>query len=262
VHAGQTHRDGDYKKVVERGLAALTSRAQATAGGSSYHERGATMYGHGLATLALCETYARTNDDRLKAPAQAAVNFTINAQDPVGGGWRYNPRQAGDTSVTGWQLTGLQIATTAGLRVPENALRAADNFLNSVQSDGGARYGYSGPGQGQATTAIGLLGRLQLGHKADEPAIVRGLEYLVRGGPSTENWYYNLYATKFMRAAQGDQWQAWRVKMRTELLAGQEKNGHPAGSFTVTDSYGTQGGRLYCTCLCTLIYADVQDEAK
>ena len=72
------------------------------------------MYAHAIATLALCEAYGQTRDSKLKEPAQRAVNFILAAQDPKGGGWRYSPRQPGDTTVTGWQLMSLKSAKTAG----------------------------------------------------------------------------------------------------------------------------------------------------
>ncbi len=39
------------------------------------------------------------------------------AQDPIGGGWRYEPHQPGDTSVTGWQLMALKSGQMAYLTV-------------------------------------------------------------------------------------------------------------------------------------------------
>ena len=64
------------------------------------------MYCQGIASLALCELYAMTKDRMLKEPAQKALLFIVNSQDQEGGGWRYRPRQSGDTSVLGWQING------------------------------------------------------------------------------------------------------------------------------------------------------------
>ena len=50
------------------------------------------MYDHGLAAIALCECYGMSNDPALRPHAQAALNFIVDAQDPKGGGWRYEPR--------------------------------------------------------------------------------------------------------------------------------------------------------------------------
>src|SRR5206468_9448209 len=101
--AGQTHQQGEYKQVVERGLYYLTSAMRVR------HENGMTvgdlaqtggnMYSHGLAAITLCEAYAMTHDRKLMQPAQLSLNHIMAAQDPIGGGWRYIPRQPGDTSV-------------------------------------------------------------------------------------------------------------------------------------------------------------------
>ena len=76
------------------------------------------MYSHGLAAITLCEAYAMTHDRKLMGPAQLSLNHIVYAQDPIGGGWRYAPRQPGDTSVVGWQLMALKSGHMAYLAVP------------------------------------------------------------------------------------------------------------------------------------------------
>ena len=66
------------------------------------------MYSHGLATIALCEAYGLSGDKQAGVAAQRAVNFILTAQNPNDGGWRYNPKDPGDTSVVGWQLMALK----------------------------------------------------------------------------------------------------------------------------------------------------------
>ena len=58
----------------------------------------------------------------------------------------------------------------AYLTVDPDTIQGAIKFLDSVQAESGAKYGYTGPGAGQATTAIGLLCRMYLGWKKDNPA--------------------------------------------------------------------------------------------
>ena len=52
---------------------------------------GADMYDQGLATIVLCEAFAMTQDENLRGPAQACLNFVVAAQDPFRGGWWYQP---------------------------------------------------------------------------------------------------------------------------------------------------------------------------
>jgi hypothetical protein len=212
------------------------------------------MYSHGLAAIVLCEAYAMTQDRGLMQPAQLGINHIVYAQDPVGGGWRYQPRTPGDTSVVGWQLMALKSGHMAYLNVPKETVAGAIKFLDSVQSESGAKYGYTGPGGGQATTACGLLCRMYLGWKKDHPGIERGVEYLSGLGPSKGNMYYNYYATQVMRHYEGEKWDKWNVEMRDFLVNSQDKNAHQTGSWFMNGDHGsTHGGRIYCTSMSTMI---------
>jgi hypothetical protein len=202
-----------------------------------------------------------THDKFLHGPAQSVVNFISEAQDPVGGGWRYMPRQPGDTSVVGWQLMALKSAQMAYLRVPPGVMRKAGYFLDRVQSDRGAVYGYQAPERGRpATTAIGLLCRIYLGWKHEEPPLVRGISVLSTLGPSIEhsrlqnNMYYNYYATQVLHHYGGEDWKRWNNVMRDYLIETQSTDGHEAGSwFFAGSDHGTgAGGRLYCTALAAM----------
>jgi hypothetical protein len=213
------------------------------------------MYSHGLATIAVCEACALTKDRTLLKPAQAAVNFIAYAQDPVGGGWRYSPRTPGDTSVMAWQLAALRAAHSGYLQVPPQTLQNAGKFLDSVQADNGAAYGYTSPGNGSATTAIGLLSRMELGWQPDHEALVRGVKTLAQRGPSRSNLYYNYYANQVLIRRQDDAWKHWNTELRDDLIARQSQEGHAKGSWHLAPGdHGTErGGRLYTTALATLI---------
>ena len=251
--AGQTHMEGDYKLKVKAGLRFLLANGKVKSNTLSFHEPGGSMYSHGLASIALCEAYAMTHDKDLLAPAQMALNFIVYAQDPVGGGWRYSPRQAGDTSAVGWQLMALKSGHMAYLKVPPQTVKNAMKFLDTVQSDSGAKYGYTTSGSGQSTTAVGLLCRMYLGWKHDEPALGRGTDFLAKTGPSLNNMYYSYYATQVMRHYEGDKWKEWNEKMRDPLISAQSKTGHETGSWHMTGGHASKAGRLYSTSMATMI---------
>ncbi|HND53566.1 MAG TPA: terpene cyclase/mutase family protein [Pirellulaceae bacterium] len=252
--AGQTHKEGPYKENVRRGLYFLMQSMKPQNGGGSLID-GGNMYSHGICSIVLCEAYAMTHDRELMAPAQASINFIVYAQDPVGGGWRYSPRQPGDTSAVGWQLMALKSAHMAYLNVPPATVAGAVKFLDSVQADSGSKYGYTGPGAGQATTSVGLLSRMYLGWKKDNPSLQRGVQYLAATKPSRNNMYYNYYATQVMRHNEGEEWQNWNKEMRDWLVDAQGKQGHEKGSWMMKggDHGADVGGRLYCTSMATMI---------
>ena len=252
--AGQTHKEGEYKETVKKGLAFLMRRMKVQGGRGSLSEPGGTMYSHGVCSIVLCEACAMTHDKGLMAPAQMSINHIGYAQDPVGGGWRYQDKQAGDTSAVGWQLMALKSAHMAYLQVPPGVVQKASKFLDSTQTESGAKYGYTGPGSGAATTAVGLLSRMYLGWKKDNGALTRGVAFLDSQGPSHSNMYFNYYATQIMRHYEGDTWKKWNPKMRDWLVSTQSKEGHSTGSWYVGGDHGSgRGGRLYTTSMATMI---------
>jgi len=255
--SGQTHKESKkYKATINNGLMFLVNRMRLGPRGGALNEPGGNMYSHGIATIAICEAYAMTNDRNLLLPAKAALNFIASSQDPKGGGWRYQPREKGDTSVLGWELMALKSGYMANLGVPRTFSKKASLFLDSVQSDGGSLYGYQAPDTGtDATVAIGLLSRMYLGWKKDNPALQRGVHWLSKRGPSAGNMYYNYYATQVMRHWEGEEWKIWNQQMRDQLIHSQAKQGHEEGSwFTGNGDIGAApGGRVYCTAMATMI---------
>jgi hypothetical protein len=248
--AGQTHMEGVYKDNVRAGLMYLTNHQKSDGALNS----GGSMYSHGLASIALCEAYAMTQDRGLMGPAQASINFIAYAQDRVGGGWRYKPHEPGDTSVVGWQLMALKSGHMGYLAVRPETIKGTTRFLDYVQTDSGAFYGYKDPGRGQATTAVGLLCRMYTGWDRQHPALDRGVQYLAKTGPSKTNMYYNYYATQVMRHYEGEEWETWNTPMRDWLVAEQERKGHEAGSWYIQgDNHGQRAGRLYSTSMATMI---------
>jgi hypothetical protein len=251
---GYTHREGKFKAIVENGIAYLAALS-AEGNGKVYREAG-TMYSQGLAGIALSECYAMTQDSRLAGPTQAALTFIMQAQDPAGGGWRYSPRQPGDTSAVGWQIIALKSGNMANLNVNPLTVKKAVAFLNSVESQKGARYGYTDNSRfSPGLTAVGLLCRMYLGWKKDNPALRDGVAYLARTGP-TPDLYYDYYATQIMHHMEGDVWIAWNTKMKSLLLKTQSTKDHEVGSWYdgVDGGHGADAaGRLYCTALSTMI---------
>ncbi len=251
--AGQTHLEGQYKKNVAAGLHYLVRKMKVSAKGGNLQDPGHGMYSHGLAAIALCEAYGMTQDKGLAGPAQAAATFCATGQDPVLGGWIYGHggRPGNDTSVAGWQIMALKSAHMGYLQVPPIVVQRAYSFLDSVQANGGSTYGYRSPGSGQATTAVGLLCRMYLGWKQDNPALEAGTQKIAAWGPHPQNMYYNYYAMQVMfqhTEGEGEMWKKWNTKLRDQLVATQAKEGHAKGSWN-NCRFAKQGGRLYCTAM-------------
>jgi len=259
---GHTQHEGKYKDNVNAGLKFLMRSVKRERRMGSLWDPHGMMYGHGLASIALCEAYGMSHDGQLRRQAQSVINFIVDAQDPAGGGWRYHPRMPGDTSVVGWQLMALKSAEMADLAVPDATLKKVSKFLDSVQSNRGANYGYQIPETTRPpNTAIGLLCRMYLGWKRDHEALRDGVHQLSILGPSTENsgmpnnMYYNYYATQVLHHFGGPDWPKWNEVMREYLIDTQARTGHETGSwyFDGVDQGSGAGGRLYCTAMATMI---------
>ena len=263
--AGQSHKEGQYQKQVQAGLAFLTSIGIAAPAG--YDLRGVVnkadddtdpnyaYYVHGAATLALCEAYGMTKDRKLKPAAEGAVSFLIRSQDPRGGGWRYTPQQPGSTSATTIQLMALKAAEKAGIKIPDATWKGISFYLDSVSVDGAGRYGYEVEKKTYAmsVTSMSLLSRMYLGWGRDHGDLRAGIALIDRS-TSTENYYTNYFATQVLKNWGGPEWKRWNGRMRDELIARQETDGPGKGSWIPRDraDYSLSGGRLLTTCLATL----------
>jgi hypothetical protein len=259
--AGHTHMRGKYKANVQRGLEHLLSvqAADGNLGGDA--ELFAFMYSHGIATLALSEAYAMSGDKRLEQALRAAIGYTIAAQHPSTGGWRYRPaaiapHDPGDTSQLGWQLMALKSADLAGIAMPEHARQGMLRFLNSVSAgaQGGlARYR---PHERvtSAMTAEALASRQFLGLSRNHPAADEAGDYLLAELPSAEqiNLYYWYYGTLAMYQLQGEHWQRWNAALQKTLIDRQVAAGQLSGSWDPDCIWAGYGGRVYSTAMATL----------
>ncbi|HLW68897.1 MAG TPA: hypothetical protein VKS79_26535 [Gemmataceae bacterium] len=265
--AGHTHKGGPiingkdeakYVKNVADGIDFLVKHQRPT---GDFGTR--DMYQHANATMALCEAYGMTQDANLRGATQKAVDFIVKAQHAAGG-WRYMPNQAGDTSVTGWQIQALRSAQLAGLEVPRDTLTKTMEYLDSVA--GGTRlasttYGYTDKNGSPSMTAVGLLCRQYLGWSRTRPAITIGIQELKKIPPPDKgkrgmfDIYYYYYASQVVHNCGGPEWHIfWNPLMRDWLIKLQiVGNEHTAGSWDPDQSItGSAGGRLFTTCMALL----------
>lgn len=265
--AGYTQNEGPYQEVVSNGLYYLIDRMIVTSEGGDLRDltmldqlgegspgirKSGDMYSHGIATLALCEAYALSHDDNLAQPAQQAVDFIVHAQHERGG-WRYEPKQPGDTTVTGWQVTALKSALLADLHVPREVWYRAAEFFDGVQDDRGATYGYQAPSTNRrGTSVVGLFCRMMLGWPKDYAPLRRGMVRIAEENPLNNNMYFNYYATQTLHHIGGSGWKRWNLRMRDHLVETQERQGHERGSWYFKEAWSDRGGRLYTTALSIL----------
>jgi hypothetical protein len=237
------------------------------------------MYGHAIATLAFCEAYAATRDERYKETAQAGLNFLGIARNPYLA-WRYEPRGGeNDTSITAWCVMALRAGKAAGLETDAQAFEGARQWIDKMTEPQLGQVGYNFPGgtvarpegkqdkfppeKSQAMTAAGLVVRLSGGEKPTDDLVRKGVDLCLRVPPVWDpdggsiDMYYWFHGTEAMALVGGTAWATWRKALEDAVLLKQRPAGagSRAGSWDPIDPWGDDGGRVYSTALLVLALA-------
>ena len=231
---GAKHTEvGPYQDVLRKAVEWMLAKERS----GDLRYRG-DMYDHGIAAIALAEAYNLTRDERLLKPVERMVDFTVKAQNPTTGGWRYktyeeNPRDKGDLSVSGWQLMALKSARLGGINVPEETFEKARVFLAAV-TVGDRGYEYQ-PGRkpSNAMIAEGLFCEQVLREGRMNEQMKRSTTLIQSSLPKSSmvDYYYWYYGSLAMRQAQGKAWNAWNDRLKPILLKKQILIGSNRGSW-------------------------------
>lgn len=254
--AGHTHhKAGPYQETVRRGIYYLRAAAGETEAGYDF-QRG-SMYGHGIAVMALAEALAMTSDgekqDRdLVDLVHRAAWFTAVAQHN-NGSWGYVPGSPGDTTLTGWQVLSLVAAKRSDAPMKTYTLHNARDFILSTSEKDEYSFGYQHPPGEDTTTAIGLTLLLYLGESPHYTPFFNAITDMAARGPKFTNVYHDYYATLALHHTQHPYWDDWNSQLRDFLVDKQAKTGHERGSWHFKDRWGDVGGRLYTTAMCAMI---------
>ncbi len=254
---GYTSKTGPYKKQLGNAENFLTTLSLQNNG--NLIKAGGNLSSQAYATLAMSECELLAGRKKASQPLRLALDFILKS-DKDGPGWEAVPSQPADTVTTACVMSVLQSVrsftpTPVDLAWPYK--RTVD-FLNQVQSEGGARYGLFAPEDAPrmtTSTSAGLAVRVDLGWRRDNAALHKGIDFLATQGPS-DDMLHNYYATQLMHHVEGDRWIAWNTKMRDLLVHSLCQEGHASGSwFDGFDKSkdAQQMGRLYVTSLATLI---------
>ncbi len=255
----------------------LVNGARAIGGfASARNNPNANMYCHGMATLALCELFGQTNDEKLKPVVEAAVKLIVESQNPEGG-WRYQPNSTdADISVTIMQVMALRSAKNAGLYVPDVILegdpktgrKGALDYIESCYNEfkGGFTYTPRQSQTGFARTAAGtcvlfLSGKWDKIKKrtADGKIIEpkegakktkdysRAVTYMQDHFLDSQHFYYgHYYAAHSMHSVGGKEWEDWYKKLEDYFLPRQSPD------FSWRTSY-SEPGPVFQTSIAVII---------
>ena len=253
--AGYTHHiDGPYQETVRRGLYYLRGVAAETQAGYDWQQ--GSMYGHGIALMALAEALKMTTEgdprnNDLYDLVYRGSSFTCIAQHDSGS-WGYVPGSPGDTTVSGWQVLSLIAAKKNGIPLHTETLSDTRRFLLSACTDRDYWFGYKKPPGEPTTTAIGLTLMLYLGESPQYTPFYEALNKLADRGPTLNNIYHDYYGTLALHHSRHRDWDLWNTKLRDHLVKTQAQSGHEKGSWHFKDRWGDIGGRLYTTAMCAM----------
>ncbi|HEY3322748.1 MAG TPA: prenyltransferase/squalene oxidase repeat-containing protein [Planctomycetota bacterium] len=281
--AGHTEKIGAYRANVQKAVAWMKSKQDAdgmiwdTSDDNAHHR--ARGYPAAIATLALAEAAGMANLPDTRAAAQKAIDYCTEKHQCGEGsdksGWRYAPKQAPDTSVTGWFTMALKSAKVANLHVNPAAFDGAIRYLDSVEKKEADGNGYGAASHYAYTqtedpkdrshrlSAIGNLARQFLGWKKED--LQSSVEWFVNKGGVPEwgangekvDLYYWYYGTLCVFQQDGDLWKRWNDGMKKALTENQCRQGDDAGSWNPVGTYSTEWGRVGQTalaCLCLEVY--------
>ncbi|MBD3160535.1 MAG: hypothetical protein GF328_00315 [Candidatus Latescibacteria bacterium] len=281
LEADQTHKHGPYRAVVGDGLRYL-KQIQDPEGCFGPRTSNHFIYGHAIATLAMCEAYEKTASPLFKQSAQSGIDFLHKCQNPYLA-WRYGIRPGdNDTSVTGWCVAALRAGKRAGLRVDQATFDGAKAWLDKVTEPEYGRVGYTTRGSGPARpqdlmdkfpadkseslTAEGICIRLAVGEDPKRSEMIhKGTDLVVKMLPAwneqagTIDMYYWFWGTRAMAALGGDVWRRWGEKVREAVLPNQRDDGGARGSWDPIGPWGREGGRIYSTALLTMVLETLED---
>ena len=268
LSSGSTLRAGPFKMPLTRAMQWLRQQQQENGrfGTATSHD---FVYGHAIATFAMCKAYGLSKYERLKPVAQKALGYLEAHRNPLSV-WRYQPRDNdNDTSVTTWALFALTSGKQFGLDVNADALKFVSAWYDQVTDETGkAGYTKSGemssrhvgdhaerfpPERGEAMTAAALAGRFVLGQTPKtSPVMQLAAARLAEKPPQWKadriDAYYWYMGTMAMWQMGGESWAKWQ-KGLAEIGNAQRRDGSFAGSWDPVGVWDEDGGRIYATAL-------------
>jgi hypothetical protein len=273
--AGYTEKSGQFADNIKRAEQWLMKQQKASGMIAEVESGGgetAAGYNHACAGLALAEAYGMGRDPEIGKVAQKAVDYSVKLHQVPYGGWRYDAKQEGDTSVTGWFVMQLKSAKIAGLTVDGAGFQGAMKFLDGVtDKEGRACYGPDGNTSKSASmTAVGMVCRQFMGVPNVDPLLVKATDTLIKDLPDWQGaaaaeasvargdlgFYYWYYGTLAMFQMGGDKWTKWNEKLKPTLVNNQCKGPLPLasgledkdGSWDPNGAYiDKYGGRVFTT---------------
>jgi hypothetical protein len=214
------------------------------------------MYSHGMATLAMCEAAGLSGDDFVRQSAQRGIDYIVAHQNECDG-WNYygntcaQSLSGADASVSAWQVQALYAGREAGLNVPEETLKRAQDMFTKLFNEKDGRVAYSVKNDDKqlrpSMCGVGLMMRMMLGEPPSTPGFKAVAQNILKALPRTQvNWgegwqpnntnsndpdrrlydpYMMYFCTYGMFMFGGRDWKQWHDGMKKSILEMQSADG-------------------------------------
>jgi hypothetical protein len=263
--AGNTEDSGPFKDNVKRAIGWLRSKQDNAGLVFDKTDAGAHRaigYPHAIAGIALAEAANGSKHPETIGAAQKAIDYSLKVQeDPVAGGFRYQPKSAGCISVSGWYFQQMAAAKASGLTISPAAFNLATKFLDTLafkNATGITEYNYQPTKEANTNkrrSSIGAAARLLFGAKKEDvlPTIEEviktgGLPAWGANGESVDLYYWH-YGTLATSLAGGEVSRKWNGTLKSVLIEKQSKQGLEAGSWPPAGEFSAEWGRVGQTAL-------------
>jgi len=233
---------------------------------------GQRNYEHAIATMAICEAYAMTNDPALRIPAQNAINVILSRQiksKDYGYGWDYiTPTERNDASITGWNVMALKSASAGGINIQngltgskqwlEQSWKASNGNWKSLTPYDKSIFPYvwnsdTGVIEKDHLSFVGAACAVFLGHTSGDIMLETMLNdmdtrWLAKCSIYPHNLYASYYAMMAAFQSGGTHWEKWMNGIVPALLKAQRTDGCFDGSWDqAIDFHGADTGRMLST---------------
>jgi hypothetical protein len=250
--AAETDRHGNHQRTVRTGLDWLLAEQHENGRFGPGSER-LFLYDHILATLAIGEAYAGTDDPVFRESLVRGLEFLRGVRRP-GGGWGNSAKpEQDDPAVTLWAHRVLRTARACGLEVAPEEYNSSKDSLDLWEKADFEQKGPFFPRTKPSLLALIIFCRDNHKYLRRDPAAAVLVKALAEP-TSLEEW---VCGTPTIFQIGGEHWKAWNQRMYKVLLPQQVKEGCERGSWNPAGFEDRDLGRVgvtACLIACLEVY--------
>ncbi|MCK5850139.1 MAG: terpene cyclase/mutase family protein [Kiritimatiellae bacterium] len=221
------------------------------------------MYNHGIATLAVLEVYRISGKETLVEPLTKALEFICDQQlDSGGWGYRKEPDQQANTSISAWQLQALLQARTIGKWDVAPTFHKGLQWLQGLVSNDGM-VGYRRVRdipEGSSVNTLTAMGAFCLlsagkqitGLEETNMRIKKALMLVASRPEAAVDFYQSYFIASALHAADNSNLDDALNHVQNVLVSCRVNSGSNAGTWDTVDHWSSVGGRLYTTSMAAL----------